>query len=991
VKAIVAMNWRVRCALVFVLVSFSGTTSLSQQSAPGTGQPGAESYRGFEGNPVGRVDIAVRPSEDVEKLRESIRQQPGNPFSIEAIRESVTDLQHTGKFAQVQVSLEPQVSGLHVTFILQPVYNIGLVSFPGAINRFTYPRLLQAVNIPLTAMFVKAELADKERALGAFLADQGYFTASTTTTTEVDDKHRLVNITFDCQLRDRAKVGGLTVQGVSADEAADMKKTLGSFWARLSRKALRPGTKYSKRQVDRALDNVRARLQKEGRLSSSLRMERSYDAESNRVQLTLFAEPGPKVSVKVVGAHVWARTLKGLLPIYQENAVDQDLVEEGKRNLISHFQRKSYFNVTVNAEMEKQGDQINVLYHVIRGKREKLSGIRFEGNQHFDSDQLGAHISLEKAHFLNRGRYSQELLKKSGNSLTAFYRNDGYPDATVTPRVIKRDGNIEVVFQVSEGHQTRVHDLKIVNEKGEPLQPKVRQQSIRMVAGKPYSPFLLESERSRVLSQYLNNGYPDATFDATVTPAEEPHTVDMVYKIEEGPQVHISEVVLLGADHTRPRFVRDTMGSNLRAGQPLSKRELLQSESDLYSLGIFDWASTAHLASPDNSAQEQVLVRVHESKRNSLDIGGGLEILPRSANIPVGSVVVPGLPPVSLGKNFTVSQKSFVGPRGTLQFSRKNIRGRAETATIGLVGSRLDQRATFTYADPDLHGSRWSSLFSLSSERTTQNPIYTAYIQQGSFQVETYVDKKKTLRLVTGYSYQRTDLSNILIPELVLPQDQRVKVSSVYAQFVHDSRDKPLDAHRGVYQTLSLSVAPTTFGSSSSFTKFVGQFAFYRPVKPWMLWANSFRIGLAAPFGDSGYVPLSERFFTGGPDSLRGFPINGAGPQRPVPVCSNPADTSTCTLISVPAGGLMLVIFNSEGRFPIPIKKDLGGVIFYDGGNAYQNINAHQFVSSYTNSIGFGIRYNTPVGPVRFDVGRNLNPIPGIKATQYFVTLGQTF
>jgi len=112
------MNWRVRCALVFVLVSFSGTTSLSQQSAPGTGQPGAESYRGFEGNPVGRVDIAVRPSEDVEKLRESIRQQPGNPFSIEAIRESVTDLQHTGKFAQVQVSLEPQVSGLHVTFIL---------------------------------------------------------------------------------------------------------------------------------------------------------------------------------------------------------------------------------------------------------------------------------------------------------------------------------------------------------------------------------------------------------------------------------------------------------------------------------------------------------------------------------------------------------------------------------------------------------------------------------------------------------------------------------------------------------------------------------------------------------------------------------------------------------------------------------------------------------------------------------------------------------
>src|SRR5438552_17846493 len=119
-----AMNWCVRYALLFVVVSFSGTAGLSQQSAPETGQPGAESYRGFEGNLVGRVDIAVRPSEDAEKLRELIRQQPGKPFSIAAIKESVTDLERTGKFAPVQVSLEPQVSGLHVTFILQPVYNI---------------------------------------------------------------------------------------------------------------------------------------------------------------------------------------------------------------------------------------------------------------------------------------------------------------------------------------------------------------------------------------------------------------------------------------------------------------------------------------------------------------------------------------------------------------------------------------------------------------------------------------------------------------------------------------------------------------------------------------------------------------------------------------------------------------------------------------------------------------------------------------------------
>jgi outer membrane protein insertion porin family len=374
-----------------------------------------------------------------------------------------------------------------------------------------------------------------------------------------------------------------------------------------------------------------------------------------------------------------------------------------------------------------------------------------------------------------------------------------------------------------------------------------------------------------------------------------------------------------------------------------------------------------------------------------MDLGGGLEIIPRNGNIPVGSVVVPGLPPISLGNKFTVSQKSFIGPRGTFQFTRHNIRGRAETATIGLVASRLDQRLSINYADPYLHGSRWSSLFSISTERTTENPIYTALLQQASFQVERQLDKKHTQKLVAGYSYQKTDLNNILIPELVLPQDQHVKLSTVYTQYIRDTRDNPLDAHRGWYQVFNFGVTPTAFGSTSSFVRFLGQTSFYRPVKPWLTWANNFRLGLAAGFGDQGYVPLSERFFSGGADSLRGFPINGAGPQRPVPVCSNPSDQSTCTLISVPDGGRMLAIFNSEARFPIKLIDNLGGVIFYDGGNVFSNVNAHQFINNYTNNVGFGFRYNTKVGPIRIDFGRNLNPVPGVKATQYFVTLGQSF
>ncbi len=942
---------------------------------------------------MSRVDIAVRPGQETAQIRALIKQEAGKPFSMEAIRQSVSALQQSHQFTQIQVSIEPEAAGLRVLFLLQPVYYVGLVTFPGASSSIAYTQLLQAVNIPSNSPFVKEETQGQEQALRKFLAAEGFFAANVAANIQVDDAHKLVNISFACHLHQRAEISEIKIQGVSAEKTEDVRHTLNSFWAKVGLASLKPGTTYSRRRIEKSLDHLRAHFRKDGRLAPNLRADPTYDPDTNRVELTLQVDPGPLVAVRVEGAHIWNRTLRKLIPIYQENAVDQDLVTEGTRNLISYFQSKSFFDVTVKSQLGRQPDRVEVVYRVDRGNKHRVSSIQFEGNKHFNEGQLAAHVSIEKAKYLfDRGKFSEDLLKKSAASLTALYRNEGFPKAVVTANVVDHEPNVDVTFHVDEGDQVHVHDLKIVNEKNQPFRLKFAQKAVQLAAGRPYSPHLLQGDRDRILAQYLNHGYPNARFDSTVSSvAADPDAVDVVYKVDEGQETRMGQVVLLGTDHTRPGFVRNIAKANVEAGKPLGEGQLLQSESDIYNLGVFDWATVTPTGPIENQDEQQVLILVHESKRNSMDVGGGIEIVPRNGNVPVGSVVVPGLPPVSLGNKFTVSQKSFVGPRGTLQLSRHNIRGKAETATLGLVASRLDQRLSFTYADPYLHGSFWGSLFSLSTERTTQNPIFTALLQQGSFQIERQLNKARTEKLVTGYSYQRTDLNNIIIPELVLPQDRNVKLSTYYTQFIRDTRDNPLNAHHGQFQTMNCGVTPVGLGSTSSFVRCLAQSSFYKPVRPWLTWANNLRFGAAAPYGQDGYVPLSERFFSGGSDSLRGLPINGAGPQRPVPVCSNPSDTSTCTLISVPAGGLMLAILNSEARFPIPVKQDLGGVIFYDGGNVYANINAHQFVSNYSNSVGIGIRYYTKVGPIRLDIGRNLNPIPGVKATQYFVTLGQAF
>jgi outer membrane protein insertion porin family len=227
------------------------------------------------------------------------------------------------------------------------------------------------------------------------------------------------------------------------------------------------------------------------------------------------------------------------------------------------------------------------------------------------------------------------------------------------------------------------------------------------------------------------------------------------------------------------------------------------------------------------------------------------------------------------------------------------------------------------------------------------------------------------------------------IPSLVPTEDQHVRLSTLAANITRDTRDNALDAHKGVLDSIELDFNNTKLGSSVDFVKLNGQAAYYKQAFHNIVWANSVRVGLAQQFANS-RVPLSEEFFTGGGNTLRGFPLDGAGPQRKVEVCPN--GTSGCNVtINVPSGGNELFLINSEARIPLPIKKGLGVVGFYDGGNVFPRVGFHEFTSLYTNNVGLGLRYATPVGPVRVDVGRNLNPVQGIQATQFFISIGQAF
>jgi outer membrane protein assembly factor BamA len=738
-------------------------------------------------------------------------------------------------------------------------------------------------------------------------------------------------------------------------------------------------------------------LTRDNRLASSIQENAPlYNASTNRVEVSFKVEVGPIVTVRTVGARLTripflqGRQLKTLIPIYSEGAVDRDLVEEGQRNLTDYFQKKGFSDVKVTTQFEKQPDQILVVYQIDRGTKHKVGDIVFQGNYKLSTKELMDQVTVKKSHIWTHGRVSQKLLKQSADNMQALYRDRGYEDVKVTPQTVDREPKIDIAFNIEEGIQTVVEGVEVAGNQNLDSSLLAAPKGFQLRAGQPYSPRKLAEDRNRISANYLNRGYLNVDVKTTVKPSSvDPHRVNIAYVITENQLVRIDQVVFLGQKQTKLPLIAKT--AQLPVEAPMRREQLLEAESNLYDLGIFDWSSVGPRRPITDQTDESALVKVHEAKRNEITYGFGFEVSHRGGNIPSGSVAIPGGGgSIDLGGNqIASSQSTFASPRGLVEFSRRNMRGLGETASASLLLARLDQRALAAYTQPHFLGSQWQSLSSFSVERNSENPLFTAGLGDLSFQVERLISRKHNTRLQVRYDFNKTNLSNLLVPELVLEQDRHVRLSTFSATLIHDTRDKPLDAHRGTYSTINFGITPTALGSSANFTKLFAQYAYYKPVHS-LVFANSLRLGLAAPFAGS-FVPTSQLFFSGGGTSLRGFPIDQAGPQRLVPFCNVLEGESGCVNVTVPVGGKQLVILNSEVRFPLGITKSLGGVVFYDGGNVYSAINFNNFVNNYTNTVGVGLRYSTPIGPVRIDFGRNLNPVPGLNANQYYITVGQAF
>ena len=316
-----------------------GTVTLWAQLAPQNPQPA------YEGQNVTAVSLIANPHRDLSPLFKVVTQQANEPYSQRKIDESQQSLQKAGHFPEVRVQVVPDISGLRVSFLLEPSFYLGVVEFPGAVQRFSYTRLLQIANLSDEDPYDPTRIPVAEQALLEFLHTYGYFQAKVTTTPRIDDAHELVNVNFAVELGKAARIGRVTIAGPNQPEAAQLAHAMRSLRARLSGALLKTGTSYTPARMSAATAQMK-------RVLSERRRQRRQRADppvattrTDRVDVSFKVEVGPVVTIQTVGAKLtWMplrkRQRNKLIPIYSEGSVDRDLVKKSNETLSTTSRRK---------------------------------------------------------------------------------------------------------------------------------------------------------------------------------------------------------------------------------------------------------------------------------------------------------------------------------------------------------------------------------------------------------------------------------------------------------------------------------------------------------------------------------------------------------------------------------------------------------------------------------------------------------------------------
>ena len=969
---------------------------------------------------------------DGDPLLTELTQKSGAALDPDKVRNDLRRLFSSGRYRDISVRGEADGDGMVLVYAGVPRFYVGRVTIAGVKVERLASLLEFATRLDPGTAYTESQEPQAIEGVKESLAQNGYYEPQVALVTTKDLVGNQIDFTFNVAVGPQARVGQVAVEGTDPGlSTPDFRKKAGLNCGRLARTFSKNcSPKVTRDTTSTALGNLRAQYQKKDRLEATVNLQKeTYAQPRKQLDFDFAANQGPIVKVTVVGAKFSKSRLHLLIPIYQEGAVDNDLMNEGAHNIREYLQQQGYFDVTTKVDVIGAGTGVvTVQYTVDKGTRHRVTSVTLKGNKYFDTDTLQERLAVKKGDLYQRsGRYSQALVAADVDSIRAIYRANGFSHAKVTSAVKDVDGpqggtafkyaRIDVTYTIDEGRQQKFGTVTLAGV--DPSREAALKEMLQAEEDQPFSLLTLSDDRDTLLSYYVSNGFDQAKVEVQQSAQDEnENNTDVTFAVTEGQQVTIDKVLISGVKRTRMKL----LGSQLlvHAGDPLDQSALLETQRNLYNLALFNEVNAA-VQNPTGSApRKNVLVQVVEARRYDVTYGAGFEAQTGTPAVVPGAV---------RGATSAQNGKAGVSPRVSLDISRINLLGTDKSLTLHTTYGLLERVISLTFNNPRLRGNPAFNASVSGGYSNVQNiSTFAASTIQFDFRVTEKVKKADNFIYDFQYRQVKVDPNSLEItPNLIPLQSQSVRVAGPAVTYFHDTRDpSPLDATRGRFFSIADFYAVSKLGSQADFNRVdVSESSYYTFGKKKYTLARNTRVGFENTFGKTttananttaacagallttnpscNPVPLPERLYAGGATSHRGFGINDAGPR----------DLTT----GYPVGGSAVVVNTVELRLPPPTLPVVGDsvsfVVFHDMGNVFQHPgdmfssvkNFHQpneatceniatapvppgqtpsayYASQtgtcsfnyYSHAVGLGARYKTPVGPIRVDFSYNLNP-----------------
>ncbi len=885
-------------------------------------------YPSDNGHPVGKIKILIDGREAEPEVYSLLDLQVGRTYTDSEIDRNLKQLMKTGFYARAEV-LWDAASGGVLTFVLIRKTFIRNIEISGP--RSLRKRITGELFYLKKGEVLTESLKDRVRPeLEKILINEGLFSPEIDLQIRKIEGTNLADVIIRIPVWKRLTVRQIVFEGPEILPRDELQKQLG----------LKSGDYYIPKKLEDGLARIKKAYNKLGYSWAEIKLAREeVDQEKGLVDLFISQNPSVKISIRILGVNLSPGVVQ---PAWEQKVFEEWALSEGEALLLRKLRKEGYLLATVRSSLQKKGTELLVTYEVHPGPKLRLKEVEFQGMKTFTEKEIKKNLGITGKVLFFPYLDGEEIYELS-EKIKDFYAERGFPDTRVTLNFRRKENTVWPIYYIEEGPRQVIRSLEIQGAVAVPPAEILSRLTSR--PGRPFYKPELQKDLERINQIYLNRGFRGTQIEAEPSLDRE-NNVDLVLRIKEGKRYRVNNILISGNRLTsRKTILREV---RWHPGDWAEYDKLIETKRGLDNLGVFSEIRLEELPVSENLINLSIQVR--EGEQNFTGFGVGVETREEARSL-------------ALWEN-------DLRPRLTAEYIRYNLLKNA--SQFSLVGqlSLVEKRLVATWQQPHFLGLRMRTYFSGYLEQEDRTSF--SYQRRG-LTLSTMRNLPGGFSLLLAAGALRTRLTNLQISQSEIERE-RLPYSIVYgsATFIRDRRDDTFNPSTGYFFSLAVERAYPLLHTESNFFKAFAKYQYFYPLAASVNFHTTLRLGMA-----SGVVPIPERFFAGGSNSFRGEAFDRLGPKDPES--------------GMPVGGRAIFLLNMETRFLI-LKKlpNLYGAVFYDVGQVFPEVRDFNFLK-FSQAAGAGLRYRTPLGPIRFDVGWNLNPPGNRWKPLFFLTIGNMF